>query len=310
MSPAHPLIPQHDEVRMTDKTIVTHQTVVTHNGNFHADDVFSIAALKSIFPSFKLIRTRDSELIAKADIVVDVGGEYDAESGRFDHHQRGGAGKRENGIPYSSFGLIWQKYGLEICQGNEDVTKAVDRGLVSKIDAIDCGHVDGIYEGISLSQTIGMFNPTWQEEGNFDECFNEAVDFALTLLKRFIASANGGVSAKAIVAKAIDKAKDPRVVVLEKYTPWKRTVHTLSEEALYVVYPSQTGQWRIQTVPVELGSFEDRKPLPQQWAGLENKALQEITNIEDAMFCHNGCFIAGAETFESTMKMASIAVNA
>jgi len=283
-------------------------TIATHNGNFHADDVFSIAALKSLFPSFKLIRTRDLDLIAKADIVVDVGGEYDAESDRFDHHQRGGAGERENGIPYSSFGLIWQKYGLEICQGNEDVAKAVDKGLVSTIDAIDCGHVEGIYDGISLSQTIGMFNPTWQEENHVDDCFNEAVDFASRVLARFIASANGGISAKEIVAKAIDDAEDPRVIVLEKYTPWKRTVHKLSEEALYVVYPSQTGQWRIQTVPVELGSFEDRKPLPKPWAGLSDEELKQVTGIDDAMFCHNGLFIAGAESFESTMKMASIAV--
>jgi len=295
---------------MNDKTIVTHQTVVTHNGNFHADDVFSIAALKSIFASIKLIRTRDSELIARADIVVDVGGVYDADKDRFDHHQRGGAGERENGIPYSSFGLIWQKYGAEICQGNQDVANAVDAGLVSKIDAIDCGHVESIYEGISLSQTIGMFNPTWQEDGDFDACFDEAVDFASRVLTRFIASANGGISAKELVAKAIEKAEDPRVVVLEKYTPWKRTVHALSEEALYVVYPSQTGQWRIQTVPVQLGSFEDRKPLPKQWAGLSDNDLQEVTEIDDAMFCHNGCFIAGAESFESTMKMAAIAVNA
>ena len=288
---------------MTDKTIVT------HNGNFHADDVFSIAALKSIFSSIKLIRTRDLELIGKADIVVDVGGEYDVDTDRFDHHQRGGAGERENGIPYSSFGLIWQKYGLEICQGNKDVAKAVDKGLVSTIDAIDCGHVEGIYEGISLSQTIGMFNPTWQEDGHVDECFDEAVDFASRILARFIASANGGISAKEIVAKAIECAEDPRVIVLEKYTPWKRTVHALSEEALYVVYPSQTGQWRIQTVPVELGSFEDRKSLPKQWAGLSDNALQKVTDIDDAMFCHNGLFIAGAESFESTMKMASIALN-
>ncbi|MFQ3265592.1 MAG: uncharacterized UPF0160 family protein, partial [Colwellia sp.] len=62
--------------------------IATHNGNFHADDVFSIAALKNIFPSIKLIRTRNLELIAKADIVIDVGGEYDADAGRFDHHQR------------------------------------------------------------------------------------------------------------------------------------------------------------------------------------------------------------------------------
>ncbi len=288
---------------MTDKTIVT------HNGNFHADDVFSIAALKSIFPSFKLIRTRDSEIIASADIVVDVGGEYDPNTDRFDHHQRGGAGERENGIPYSSFGLIWQKYGLEMCQGNEDVAKAIDSGLVSTIDAIDCGHVKGPSEGISLSQTIGMFNPTWQENADFDACFDEAVEFAARVLKRFIAAANGGISAKAIVAKAVENAEDPRVIVLEKYTPWKRTVHALSEQALYVVYPSQTGQWRIQTVPVELGSFEDRKPLPKQWAGLADNELQEVTNIDDAMFCHNGCFIAGAESFESTMKMASMALN-
>jgi len=285
------------------------KTIVTHNGNFHADDVFSIAAFKSIFSSFKLIRTRDLDTIAKADIVVDVGGEYDADTDRFDHHQRGGAGERENGIPYSSFGLIWQKYGLEICQGNQDVANAVDSGLVSTIDAIDCGHVKGVSEGISLSQTIGMFNPTWQEESHFDTCFDEAVDFASRVLKRFIASANGGISAKEIVVEAIDKAEDPRVIVLEKYTPWKRTVHKLSEEALYVVYPSQTGQWRIQTVPVELGSFEDRKSLPKPWAGLSDNELQEVTGIDDAMFCHNGLFIAGAESFESTMKMASIALK-
>jgi uncharacterized UPF0160 family protein len=284
-------------------------TIATHNGNFHADDVFSVAALKSIFSSFKLIRTRDLELIARADIVVDVGGEYDADTDRFDHHQSGGAGERENGIPYSSFGLIWQKYGLEICQGNQDVANAVDAGLVSTIDAIDCGHVEGVSKGISLSQTIGMFNPTWQEDSHFDACFDDAVDFASRVLTRFIASANGGISAKAIVAKAIDNAEDPRVIVLEKYTPWKRTVHALSEEALYMIYPSQTGQWRIQTVPVEPGSFEDRKSLPKQWAGLSDNELKEVTGIDDAMFCHNGLFIAGAESFASTMQMASIALN-
>ncbi|MFB1036061.1 MAG: MYG1 family protein [Sinobacterium sp.] len=285
------------------------KTIVTHNGNFHADDVFSVAALRSIFSSFTLIRTRDLDIIAKADIVIDVGGEYDPETDRFDHHQRGGAGERKNGIPYSSFGLMWQKYGLEICKNNQDVANSLDAGLVSTIDAIDCGHVKGVPEGISLSQTISMFNPTWQEDSHFDSCFDEAVDFASRVLARFIAAASGGISAKTIVANAIDKAQDPRVIVLEKYTPWKKTVHALSDKALYMVYPSQTGQWRIQTVPVEPGSFEDRKPLPKEWAGLSDIALQNETGIDDAMFCHNGLFIAGAETFESTMKMAVIALQ-
>ncbi len=287
---------------------MTELTIATHNGNFHADDVFSVAALKSIFPSFKLIRTRDLELIAKADIVLDVGGEYDADAGRFDHHQRGGAGERENGIPYSSFGLIWQKYGLEICDGNQKVANAVDAGLVSTIDADDCGYGERV-DGISLSRTISMFNPSWQEESDFDSGFDEAVEFAARLLTRFIASANAGISAKSIVAKAIEDAEDPRVIVLEKYIPWKKTVLKNSEEALYMIYPSQTGQWRIQTVPVEQSSFENRKPLPKEWAGLSGAELKEATGLDDAMFCHNGLFIAGAESFESTMKMASIALQ-
>jgi uncharacterized UPF0160 family protein len=292
---------------MTPK--MTEKTIATHNGNFHADDVFSIAALKTIFPSFTLIRTRDLALISKADVVIDVGGEYDPATDRFDHHQRGGAGERENGIPYSSFGLVWQKYGLEICGGNQDIANSVDSGLVSTIDAIDCGYVKGVSEGISLSQTISMFNPTWQEESHFDTCFDEAVEFASRVLTRFIASATGGISAKVIVAKAIEDAEDPRVIVLEQYTPWKRTVHALSEDALYMVYPSNSGDWRIQTVPVEPGSFEDRRSLPKAWAGLSDKALQEVTKIDDAMFCHNGLFIAGAASFESTMKMAAMALQ-
>lgn len=288
---------------------MTNKIIATHNGNFHADDVFSVAALKNIFSSFKLLRTRDLERIRKADIVIDVGGEYDADTDRFDHHQRGGAGARDNGIPYSSFGLIWKKYGVAICNGDYEVAAAVDAGLVSTIDAIDCGHVEGVASGISLSQTISMFNPTWQENGDFDACFDEAVEFASRILSRFIASASGGIHARALVAKAIENAKDPRVIVLKKYIPWKKAVHDLSQDALFMVYPSQTGQWRIQTVPVEPGSFEDRKPLPTTWAGLSDQELQAVTGIHDAMFCHNGLFIAGAESFESTMKMAAIALQ-
>lgn len=283
-------------------------TVVTHNGNFHADDVFSIAVLKHLYPSFNLVRTRDKALMDSADIVIDVGGQYDPDAGRFDHHQRGGAGERENGIPYSSFGLVWQKYGLALCDNNQAVADRVDAGLVSIIDAIDCGHVEGVQQGISLSQTISMYNPTWEESPEFDKCFDEAVEFASRMLTRFIASASGSVNAKAIVAKAIESAEDPRVIVLEKYTPWKKTVHILSSEALYMVYPSHSGQWILQTVPVEPGSFEDRKSLPKAWAGLSDEDFQAKTGLDDAVFCHNGLFIAGTKSFESTMKLAEVAL--
>ena len=283
--------------------------IATHNGNFHADDVFSVALFKIMLTTFDLVRTRDPELIAKADIVIDVGCKDDPDTDRFDHHQQGGAGKRENGIPYSSFGLIWKKYGLKMCQGNREVAHFVDSNLVSTVDAIDCGHVDGEFEGFSLSQAISLFNPTWNEDSKVDICFDEAVNFASRFLERFITSAVAEVGAEKIVAKAIVTAKDPRVIVLKKNVPWKQSIQNLSGEALYTIYPSQTGQWRIQAVPVELGSFAHRKSLPKKWAGLSGKELKAVTGINDAIFCHDGLFTAGVETYESAIKMASIALN-
>lgn len=291
------------------KLMMNDLTIVTHDGNFHADDVFSIAALKCVLPTFTLIRTRDNDIMANADIVLDVGGVYDAEAGRFDHHQRGGAGEREDGTPFSSFGLIWQKYGLAICGDNQEVADSVDAKLVATIDAVDCGYVKGIMEGVSLSQSISMFNPTWEEAGDFDRAFDEAVAYAQRILQRFIAAAQGGINAKSIVAAAIARAEDARIIVLQQYTPWKTTVFNQAPDALFVIYPSQTGQWRIQTVPAELGSFADRKSLPQAWSGLNGEALQKVTGLDDAMFCHNGLFIAGCESFESTLAMAKMAVQ-
>jgi uncharacterized UPF0160 family protein len=124
--------------------------LITHDGSFHADDVFACATLALLLKKkgerFKIIRTRDEEIIKKGDYAFDVGGIYDAEKNRFDHHQKGGAGKRlassrvegENGIEYSSFGLVWKKFGEEIC-GNKEVADFIEQKIVAPIDASDNG---------------------------------------------------------------------------------------------------------------------------------------------------------------------------
>lgn len=286
------------------------KTIVTHGGKFHADDVFSVAALTHLFPDAKVIRTRDAQLIEAGDIVVDVGQEYDALRGRFDHHQRGGAGARDNGIPYSSFGLIWRHYGQEICQGNQALQDKLDTELVSVIDAIDCGYVAGEEEhGVSLSQTIGLFNPTWQEPEHFDDCFNQAVAFASHILQRFMATATAQLNAYQQVVQAIEQAADPRIIVLDQYLPWKQAIHDHGPEALYVVYPSPAKQWMIQAVTVTPDSFANRQSLPASWAGLADDELQQISGVSDARFCHNGCFIAAATSLVGTMSLARLAVQ-
>lgn len=62
----------------------------THDNTFHCDDVTACYILKSLdrFKDHGIVRTRDPELLAKAEIIVDVGGELDVETLRLDHHQR------------------------------------------------------------------------------------------------------------------------------------------------------------------------------------------------------------------------------
>jgi uncharacterized UPF0160 family protein len=85
--------------------------IVTHAGSFHLDDLFAIATISLIYPDIEIVRSRDKSEAASADFVVDVGDVNDTEKNRFDHHQEGGAGKREDGTPYASFGLVWKKFG-------------------------------------------------------------------------------------------------------------------------------------------------------------------------------------------------------
>lgn len=116
-------------------------TIVAHSGQFHADDIFAVATLTLMLEEkhdVKVVRSRDPEIIKVADYVVDVGGIYDEEKKRFDHHQEGRAGSRENGIFYSSFGLVWKAYGESIA-GSSEIMTALDKKLVSSIDARDNG---------------------------------------------------------------------------------------------------------------------------------------------------------------------------
>ncbi|NCC71203.1 MYG1 family protein, partial [bacterium] len=139
--------------------------IVTHNEKFHADEIFACASLLLIFPDSEIIRSRDENDFRKADIRVDVGEKNNPETLDFDHHQRGGAGYRENGFPYASFGLVWKEFGKKICK-NEEISKKIDRKLVQTIDALDFGYDFFTYSDIypyTISDMISAFNPSWEE---------------------------------------------------------------------------------------------------------------------------------------------------
>ncbi|HRH25138.1 MAG TPA: MYG1 family protein, partial [Candidatus Paceibacterota bacterium] len=116
--------------------------IVTHDNLFHLDDLFACAIIQIYLDKkeekYSIIRTRDKEVISNADYVVDVGDIYDASLNRFDHHQKGGAGARENNIPYASCGLVWKRYG-ELIAGSRIIADILDAKVFQVLDADDNG---------------------------------------------------------------------------------------------------------------------------------------------------------------------------
>lgn len=146
----------------------------THNGAFHADDVFAIAALSILHPDHEIRRSRDPEIWAQCDFLVDMGGHYTHEEKVYDHHFKEGP-TYEDGLKMSSVGLIWSHYGAEIC-GGPLVADRVRRQLIRQFDAIDNGvklthHIEDFSDvrEISLSDSISMMNP--QDHSKTDEAF-------------------------------------------------------------------------------------------------------------------------------------------
>ncbi len=289
--------------------------VGTHNGVFHADDVFSIAALSRI-ATVEVVRSRDPKVLATCDLRVDVGGECAPEKCTLDHHMKGGAGKRPNGVPYAAFGLVWRQFGVEASGGDAEVARIVDEGLVQPVDAVDNGFSlmagEEVVKGIlpyTVSSAISAMNPTWQEAPDFDVAFGRAVEMAAIILEREIVAARGVIVATAVVREAIAKGADPRLVVLDHFCPWQEVVVPEAPAALFVCFPSETGDWRIQAIPPTLGSFEKRRALPEEWAGKLVAELAALTEVSDAVFCHPGRFIAGAQSREGVLRMAELALR-
>jgi uncharacterized UPF0160 family protein len=289
--------------------------IVTHSGRFHADEIFSCAALSILNKGdVEIVRSRDPEVWATSDMAVDVGGVYDPGKGRFDHHQVGGAGARENGIPYSSFGLIWKEFGEKLI-GGPAAAKALDERLVQPIDAGDNGvetfSLNDDTAPYLIQNVVGIFAPAWNESRTEDEGFFEALEVAKKILARAILQAQSVVEGKSLAEAGYARAEDKRIIVLDKQYPWHEVL-SAHPEPLYVVLP-QRGDiigWKVEAVRNKPHTFKNRKDFPETWGGKREQELAQITGVADAIFCHNNRFIAVAGSKEGALALAKLAVEA
>ena len=318
-----------------------HKTIATHSGSFHADDVFGVGVLMGIFPSHSLVRTRNTERIEAADFAVDVGGLWDFDKGRFDHHQRSFKGARPArlvdgvetaGVAYASAGLVWSAYGpayikalasnhgFELdSQALAEIARSIDMSLVQFLDIVDTGQGDVAPGIFGLSALIAQLNTNWMEEKGLDagtkaqlqeSRFREAMTITRTLLDRAIIKKVSQLRAMDIVRQA-PRLLDGKVLHLQEGgMPWTRVVVDEMPEVMFVIYPDSDGdQYQVKTVPVEPGSFTARMDLPKSWAGLRDQELAAVTGVPDSVFCHMNLFIGGAKSLDGAIRLAELALQ-
>lgn len=297
---------------------------ITHTAPHHADEVFATVVLSTLFP-VHLLRTRDQYIIDRSNATVyDVGGVFDSSKKRFDHHQRDFAEFRPDGTKYSSVGLIWREYGLEIVKklgGAREISDEiaamvvaeVDRTLVKGIDAGDNGQGgDGDY--MSVSTAIMNFNALWDSDEDSDECFMKACELAEVILRREIEVAISSVYGRDEVRKMIQAADGPVIVMDELVDGWIDEVTNPDDPKtnglLYAVLPARDGDWNVRAIPTDADKLmEQRKPFPEAWRGLRGRELADVTGVKTAIFCHMAGFFAAAKTKEDAIRLAEKAIG-
>lgn len=272
----------------------------THDGTFHADEVTACALLLvfNLIDRRKIIRTRDPEKLAECDYVCDVGGEYDPQKKRYDHHQIEYQGE------LSSAGMVWLDM---LRQGliDESTYQFVNKSMMMGIDAHDTGR--GVQqEGVStFSHIIANFVPPAYDAPKevINQAFMQAVDFAAGHLQRLLERCNYIKQCREKVAKTM--ASQEKYLFFDTAMSWQENFFDLGGEdhpALFVIMPSGD-HWKLRGIPPNLEHrMQVRLPLPAEWAGLRDEKLQEVSGIPGAIFCHKGRFISVWKTKEDVFK--------
>ena len=280
---------------------------ITHAGTMHADEVFATAFLDLYNKDIEVMRVSEVEKakIRKDAIVYDIG------RGKFDHHQED-AKVRENGIKYSSLGLLFEEFGKDYLKQEkiEDIDEVyigMEKELIEAIDAIDNGVFPEIvapYKVKTISDIIKLFNPSFGSNEKEEEQFIKAVEVAKQIWQETLYSVIGKVKAKKIVLEKIKNEKKD-YLELEEYLPYEETLLKTEEgdHLLFVMYPSNRGGYGIKTIKKSLEDKTDRMLFPESWAGLENKELEKVSNIKDISFCHSGRFLVTCKTKEAAYQV-------
>lgn len=269
---------------------------ITHSGKFHVDDVISTVFLSKLLEKIILLRISSTENKNLENKIV-----YDIGFGEFDHHQKNRNGQRENGIFYSSIGLLWQKFGKKYLEKlkvkNIDKTfEYMDKELIQYIDATDNMQTEYLENKIS-PDFIKLCNPEWDENISEDEAFIRALKLADEFWEIYLKHAIAEVEAVDIILDKIKNCKDC-YLVLDKEMPYRKAIKLSNNDKLkYIIFKSRREGYDIKTIS---DTYKFKKELVQ---AKDINTARILTNINDLIYVDMHGNLCCTKTLESAIQL-------
>ena len=282
-----------------DKVVV----VGTHNGCWHADELLAIAIIREAMPGYKVsvIRSRDPKQLARAHVVVDVGG------GKYDHH--GPDNKHYPcGIPYAACGLV-----LEAVEPDRAMINQLNYEIVYGVSIRDNGWAGSVATGVCATnklEWVGYNYPTWEErpltQSEIMGRFYHTLDMVHDIYHRCRMTCQARIDAPAVLEGC------PRLFggsIIELPTggiPWTKYACEHAEILAAIYRDDITSNWLVKTAKYRLGDQRNRVDFPASWGGLFDEELRRVSSIDGAVFCHRSLFLASFKTRTGALAAARI----
>ncbi|KAI5192686.1 hypothetical protein NEMIN01_2153 [Nematocida minor] len=318
--------------------------IITHDNAFHMDDVIACFMLRKIYPNSTIVRTRDSEIIKTGDIVVDVGGVFDEENRRYDHHQKGfhETYSKSYNVKLSSAGLVYKYHGKEFIKaiGIEFDDSLASELFISTLYNTYFVSVDANDNGIDISDSVKYnqrvlddmvksfvpynLSPVYsfeEAESIRYEAFLEAMEYMGSDLIRhcnklaYDVSHNGKRLNEEYLALG---EKNDYYLVLTQGGVFSKDIiyyyNNLYKKKIHmIISPRKTmkgNTYSIQSIPDQHQSkYKPLIPLCEEWRGLRNEELRRVSGLADIEFVHATGFCGSAETLETAITMAEESIK-
>ena len=319
--------------------------IQTHDKRFHTDEVGAISLLNSYYAQKKkqvhLIRSRNPELLEKADVLVDVGGIYDPNTLRFDHHQKGCEEYFADGftVKMSSIGMVWKHFGKDLLSmyiqshsefSEVDCSDYID-GLHTEVYFKSIQEIDGHDNGIAptlggkfnygtymtIGNIISSFNtPDTNNEEEQMKAFQHATNMFGTVFEKrledIIRKYLDYQLSRSIISDQIDNmSKGTEYLIITDKIATSTVFKCLNEldsegNIKFIVFnPDDEDEVTIRTRGKKENFRVPMIPLLSKDRLVDDYSLNE----DDIVFVHNNRFIAKTKTIEAAIMVVGASVQ-